>query len=351
MIFNCFMKTYLRFLFFIVFFISGQLFAQPYNSLPGAQHVIFLDFDGYTVTGTSWNSSYNGGNPIVCAASGYSDAEVRTVFNMMTEDYRPFNINITTDEAVYDAASIQQRMRVLFTPTKNWYPQSAGGVAYLSTFGSISNKVCFIFTSALGNASNAGEAGSHEAGHTLTLQHHSEFNALCEKTNEYNSGTGSGETSWAPIMGVGYNKNMTLWSDVASNFSCTYMQDDLADDDESIRKKIKKAKTDAGPLEPNTPKPDYIENIFLLMKLVSPADVIEKFENDYATANIRYGDMKAQLAEDMVTFIAPIRQKTKDIMQNESYLKQVMEQGAEKARKSAAATLLQVRQSMGLQYY
>ncbi len=228
MIFNCFMKTYLRFLFFIVFFISGQLFAQPYNSLPGAQHVIFLDFDGYTVTGTSWNSSYNGGNPIVCAASGYSDAEVRTVFNMMTEDYRPFNINITTDEAVYDAASIQQRMRVLFTPTKNWYPQSAGGVAYLSTFGSISNKVCFIFTSALGNASNAGEAGSHEAGHTLTLQHHSEFNALCEKTNEYNSGTGSGETSWAPIMGVGYNKNMTLWSDVASNFSCTYMQDDLA---------------------------------------------------------------------------------------------------------------------------
>jgi len=125
----------------------------------------------------------------------------------------------------------------------------------------------------------------------------------------------------------------------------------LADDDESIRKKIKKAKTDAGPLEPNTPIPDYIENIFLLMKLVSPADVIEKFENDYATANIRYGDMKAQLAEDMVTFIAPIRQKTKDIMQNESYLKQVMEQGAEKARKSAAATLLQVRQSMGLQYY
>ncbi len=228
MTFNCFMKTYLRFLFLIVFFISGRLLAQPYNSLPGAQHVIFLDFDGYTVTGTSWNSSYNGGNPIVCAASGYTDAQVSTVFNMVAEDYRPFNINITTDENVYNAASIQQRMRVLFTPTKNWYPQSAGGVAYLSTFGSVSNKVCFIFTSALGNASNAGEAGSHEAGHTLTLQHHSEFNALCEKTNEYNSGTGSGETGWAPIMGVGYTKNMTLWSDVASNFSCTYMQDDLA---------------------------------------------------------------------------------------------------------------------------
>lgn len=125
----------------------------------------------------------------------------------------------------------------------------------------------------------------------------------------------------------------------------------LADDDESIRKKIKKAKTDAGPTQPNMPKPDYIENIFLLMKLVSPAEVLEKFENDYAGAKIRYGDMKAQLAEDMVTFIAPIRQKAKDIMQDEVYLKQVMDKGAEKARKSAAATLLQVRQSMGLQYY
>ena len=125
----------------------------------------------------------------------------------------------------------------------------------------------------------------------------------------------------------------------------------LADDDESIRKKIKKAKTDAGPTQPNMPKPDYIEYIFLLMKLVSPAEVLEKFENDYAGAKIRYGDMKAQLAEDMVTFIAPIRQKAKDIMQDEVYLKQVMDKGAEKARKSAAATLLQVRQSMGLQYY
>ena len=125
----------------------------------------------------------------------------------------------------------------------------------------------------------------------------------------------------------------------------------LSDDDELIRKKVMKAKTDQGPQEPNTPMPDYIENIFLLMKLVSPAEVLEKFENDYAGAKIRYGDMKAQLAEDMVTFIAPIRQKAKDIMQDEVYLKQVMEKGAEKARKSAAATLLQVRQSMGLQYY
>ncbi len=68
-----------------------------------------------------------------------------------------------------------------------------------------------------------------------------------------------------------------------------------------------KAKTDSGPTAPNAPKPDYIENIFLLMKLVSAQEVIEKFEADYNNCSIRYGDMKKQLAEDMVRFIAPIR--------------------------------------------
>src|SRR4030095_6793013 len=82
----------------------------------------------------------------------------------------------------------------------------------------------------------------------------------------------------------------------------------LADSDDDIRKKIMKAKTDAGPTAPNTPKPDYIENLFLLMKLVSPGDVIKKFEDDYDQCRIRYGDMKKQLAEDMVRFIAPIRE-------------------------------------------
>ncbi|WP_262920231.1 tryptophan--tRNA ligase [Niabella hibiscisoli] len=87
----------------------------------------------------------------------------------------------------------------------------------------------------------------------------------------------------------------------------------LSDDDELIRKKIMKAKTDSGPTEANSVKPDYIENVFDLMKLVSAQDTIDKFETDYNNCNIRYGDMKKQLAEDMVNYIAPIRQKAKDI--------------------------------------
>jgi tryptophanyl-tRNA synthetase len=125
----------------------------------------------------------------------------------------------------------------------------------------------------------------------------------------------------------------------------------LADDDEMIRKKIMKAKTDAGPTEPNSPKPDYIENLFLLMRLVSPGEVVRKFEEDYDQCRIRYGDMKKQLGEDMVKFVAPIREKAEAIRNDTNYLKEVMEKGAAKARKSAAETMELVRQAIGLKYY
>lgn len=125
----------------------------------------------------------------------------------------------------------------------------------------------------------------------------------------------------------------------------------LSDDDDMIRKKVMKAKTDSGPSEPGSVKPDYIENIFLLMKLVSTEEVIQKFEEDYNKCTIRYGDMKKQLGEDMVRFIAPIREKAESIRNDETYLKEVMEKGAEKARKSARATMELVREAIGLKYF
>lgn len=125
----------------------------------------------------------------------------------------------------------------------------------------------------------------------------------------------------------------------------------LADEDDVIRKKVMKAKTDAGPTEMNAPKPAYIENIFGLMKLVSAADVIAKFEDDYNNCNIRYGDMKKQLGEDMVSFIGPIREKINTILPDKNYLKQVMEKGAAKANKSAGETMKLVREAMGLKYF
>ena len=125
----------------------------------------------------------------------------------------------------------------------------------------------------------------------------------------------------------------------------------LSDDNDLIRKKVMKAKTDAGPAAPNTPMPDYIENIFSLMKLVSPKEVISKYEEDYNNCSIRYGDMKKQLSEDMVKFITPIREKAEAIRNDAAHLKEVMEKGAEKARKSAKLTMELVREAMGLNYF
>lgn len=125
----------------------------------------------------------------------------------------------------------------------------------------------------------------------------------------------------------------------------------LSDDDELIRKKVMKAKTDAGPTEPNSPKPDYIENLFQLMRLVSADDVIQKFTEDYDQCRIRYGDMKKQLGEDIARFVAPIREKAESIRNDQEYLKEVMEKGAAKASQSASATMQLVREAMGFNYY
>jgi tryptophanyl-tRNA synthetase len=124
----------------------------------------------------------------------------------------------------------------------------------------------------------------------------------------------------------------------------------LADDDDLIRKKVMKAKTDSGPTEANSIKPDYIENLFLMMRLVSEESTVQKFEEDFARASIRYGDMKKQLAEDMVRFITPIRQRAETIQQDEGYLKKVIRDGAEKARHSARKTIEAARELMHFNY-
>jgi tryptophanyl-tRNA synthetase len=124
----------------------------------------------------------------------------------------------------------------------------------------------------------------------------------------------------------------------------------LADDNDLIRKKVMKAKTDSGPAEPNSEMPDYIQNIFQLMSLVSEESTVEKFRDDFNKASIRYGDMKKQLAEDMVQFIAPIREKAESIYSDKTYLKNLIANGAERARASARKTIEAAREMMGLTY-
>ncbi|MBD0294706.1 MAG: tryptophan--tRNA ligase, partial [Flavisolibacter sp.] len=101
----------------------------------------------------------------------------------------------------------------------------------------------------------------------------------------------------------------------------------------------------------NSTMPDHIQNLFSLMSLVSEESTVQKFTEDFNKATIRYGDMKKQLAEDMVQFITPIRERASAIYYDEAYLKQVIEEGAEKARQSAQKTIAIVREFTGFTYY
>lgn len=125
----------------------------------------------------------------------------------------------------------------------------------------------------------------------------------------------------------------------------------LVDDEKTIKKKVMKAVTDSGPTEPNSVKPEPIANLFTMMEIVSSKDTYDFFNEKYNNCEIRYGDMKKQLAEDINNFCAPIREKILDIRNNEELLAKVARMGAEKARESAAKTLNEVRQIIGFRPY
>lgn len=122
----------------------------------------------------------------------------------------------------------------------------------------------------------------------------------------------------------------------------------LSDTDEAIRKKVMKAVTDSGPTAPDSPMPEVIANLFTLLKVVSSPDTVQFFTDKWNRCEIRYGDLKKQLAEDIIRVVAPIRERIRDIAADEAYLARVVKQGAEKARASASATVADVRRIMGI---
>ncbi|MBK7957288.1 MAG: tryptophan--tRNA ligase [Bacteroidetes bacterium] len=122
----------------------------------------------------------------------------------------------------------------------------------------------------------------------------------------------------------------------------------LIDDDKAIEKKIKRAVTDTGPTEKNSVKPESIENLFYLMELVSEKSVVADFNARYNDSTIRYGDFKKQLAEDMIQFVRPVRERILEFYHNDKLLLEVTNKGADAARKSAQKTMKEVREVMGL---
>ncbi|HKI90289.1 MAG TPA: tryptophan--tRNA ligase [Draconibacterium sp.] len=121
----------------------------------------------------------------------------------------------------------------------------------------------------------------------------------------------------------------------------------LYEDPKSIRKKVMRAVTDSGPTEMNQQKPEAIQNLFTLMEIVSKPDMVAHFDELYNKCEIRYGDMKKQLAEDIISYTAPIRERIIEILEDNEYLAKVAKLGAEKARESASKTLNEVKEVIG----
>jgi tryptophanyl-tRNA synthetase len=121
----------------------------------------------------------------------------------------------------------------------------------------------------------------------------------------------------------------------------------LIDDDKTIKKKVMSAVTDSGPTEPHQKMEDGVKNLFTIMGIVSDHEVVKHFKEKYNACEIRYGDMKKQLAEDIVNYIAPIRERIQDIYADNDYLRKVVNMGAEKARESASKTLKDIKEIIG----
>ena len=132
-----------------------------------------------------------------------------------------------------------------------------------------------------------------------------------------------------------------------SEGDCIY----LVDDPKVLRKKVMRAVTDEGPQTPNSPMSEPVANLFSLLELTSTPDVVKHFRDAYADCSIRYGDLKKQLAEDILAVTTPIRDRVNDILADDDYLRRVVKQGAEKARESAARTLADVREIMGIRKF
>ncbi|MBC7450522.1 MAG: discoidin domain-containing protein [Cytophagales bacterium] len=182
--------------------------ATNLQSYPSATCVVLLDFDGHNLPAGRW------GDPVNAAASPMSPDEIYEAWQIASEDFSPFNLNITTNESVYFNAPANMRMRIIITPTNPFNP-NWGGVAFLGSFTYGDDTPCWSFNQ---GAKGAGETISHEVGHTLGLNHDGTTTG-----SEYYGG----QNNWAPIMGVGFSADIVQWSK-GEYQSANNLEDDLA---------------------------------------------------------------------------------------------------------------------------
>lgn len=128
-----------------------------------------------------------------------------------------------------------------------------------------------------------------------------------------------------------------------SDGNCIY----LMEDEKTITKKVMKAVTDSGPQEPNSEKSPAVQNLFTFLEIVSPADAYQFFDEQHRNGTIRYGDLKKQIAADIVSYTNPIRERIAEFSADQTLLRRIARQGAERAREHAAKTIEEVRHIIG----
>lgn len=188
----------------LLLFININIFAQSplLNSYSPAAATVYLDFDGAEVNGTIWNEQ----GRILAAPSGLSTASITWIHQLISEHFKLFNLNITTDPAVYERAPVRQRTRIIITPDGSWYGQ-APGVSAIGSFVWGDDTPAWVFMNALGNNPEfIAASATHQIGHTLGLQHQSLYDAYGVMITELSGGENNILSSEAPLMGIPFYK-------------------------------------------------------------------------------------------------------------------------------------------------